>query len=58
MLVFKQKSQGRKKLSAAGQQSQASSNLHSNENRKKEPWLLATLLITKTTGDAKKLVKI
>jgi len=55
MVVFKQKSQGRKKLSAPGQRTQASSNSHSNENRKKEPRLLATILTTKMTRDAKKL---
>lgn len=58
MVVFKQKSKGRKKLTATGMRSRASSNSRSNANREAEPWLLATSLTTKTARDAKKIVKI
>lgn len=58
MVVYKQKSQGRKKLTATGERSRASSHSRSNANREKEPWLLATSLPAKTTRQAKKTVKI
>lgn len=58
MVVYKQKYKGRKKLTATGERSRASSNSRANANREKEPWLLATSLVANTARDAKKIVKI
>ena len=58
MVVYKQKSKGRKKLTATGQLSRASSNSLSNAQREKEPWLLTTSLKANTAREAKKVVKI
>ncbi len=58
LVVYKQKNKGRKKLTATGERSRASSNSRSNASREKEPWLLATSLTTDTAGAAKKVVKI
>ncbi|MBL1322074.1 MAG: IS4 family transposase [Methylophaga sp.] len=58
MVVYKQKSKGRKKLTATGERARKSSNSLSNASREKEPWLLATSLPSKTAREAKKSVKI
>ena len=58
LVVYKQNSKGRKKLTATGERSRASSNSRSNASREQEPWLLATSLPTKTARYAKRIVKI
>ncbi|MDT8370728.1 MAG: transposase, partial [Gammaproteobacteria bacterium] len=58
LVVYKQNSKGRKKLTATGERSRASSNSRSNASREQEPWLLATSLPSKTVREAKKIVKI
>lgn len=58
LVVYKQTSKGRKKLTATGERSRKSSNSLSNASREQEPWLLATSLTTKTARAAKKIVKI
>ncbi len=58
LVVYKQSKKGRKKLTATGERSRASSNSRSNASREQEPWLLATSLSTKTARHAKKIVKI
>lgn len=58
LVVYKQTSKGRKKLTATGERSRASSNSRSNASREEEPWLLATSLPSKTVKEAKKIVKL
>lgn len=58
MVVYKQKSKGRKKLTVTGEHARKNSNSLSNASREKEPWLLATSLPSKTAREAKKSVKI
>lgn len=58
LVIYKQNSKGRKKLTATGERSRASSNSRSNASREQEPWLLATSLPSKTVREAKKIVKI
>jgi hypothetical protein len=58
LVIYKQNSKGRKKLTATGERSRASSNSRSNASREQEPWLLATSLPIKTTRGSKKIVKI
>ncbi len=58
MVVYKQKSKGRKKLTATSERARRSSNSLSNASREKEPWLLATSLPPTTARQAKKSVKI
>jgi len=58
LVVYKQNNKGRKKLTATGKRSRASSNSRSNASREQEPWLLATSLPTATAKQTKKIVKI
>lgn len=58
LVIYKQKNKGRKKLTATGERSRASSNSRSNASREQEPWLLATSLTATTARQTKKVVKI
>jgi len=58
LVIYKQSSKGRKKLTATGERSRKSSNSLSNASREQEPWLLATSLTSETAREAKKSVKI
>ena len=58
LVVYKQISKGRKKLTATGERSRASSNSRSNASREQEPWLLATSLTCNKIRDTKKIVKL
>lgn len=58
LVVYKQPCKGRKKLTATGERSRASSNSRSNAEREKEPWLLATSLPTNTAREVNRIVKL
>ena len=58
MVVYKQKSKGRKDLVATGDKARANSKSRSNAARENEPWLLATSLSATSSQFAKKIVKI
>ncbi len=58
LVVYKQKSKGRKNLTATGERARKSSNSLSNASREQEPWLLATSITTKTRVEARKIVQL
>lgn len=58
MVVYKQKSKGRKDLTATGEKARSNSQSRSNAARENEPWLLTTSLPCNSYHFAKKIVKI